>query len=83
MSDADAVAARVTHRRRTGVLDHREQHVAHLAFVFRRHQDDVRHGAQIRDVEQAVMSLSVATGDTAAVHAKLHVQILDADVVNH
>ena len=82
MRHADAVAARVTHRRRADVLDHREQHVAHLAFVLRRHHDDVRHAAQVSDVQQAVMRRAVAAGDAAAVQAELDVQILHADVVN-
>src|SRR5687767_15788746 len=80
--NADAVAARVTHRRRSGVLDHREHHIAHLAFVFRRHDDDVGHSAQICDIEQAMMSLPVASGDTTAIQAELNVEILNADVVN-
>src|ERR1051325_9647975 len=79
--NTDAVTARVTHRRWTSVLQHREHHVAHLAFVFRRHHDDVWHGAQVRDVEQTMMRLAVAARDTATVETELHVQILDADVV--
>src|SRR5215213_8880806 len=78
---ADAVAARIAHGGWSIVLQHREEHVAHLAFVFRGHDDDVRYGAKIRDVEQAVMCLAVAAGDAAAIETKLHVEILDADVV--
>src|SRR6185369_5631133 len=48
---ADAVAARITHRGWADMLQHREQHVAHLAFVFRRHHDDVWHWSQIGDIE--------------------------------
>src|SRR5687767_11440982 len=75
---ADAVAARVAYGSRSGVLDHCEHHVAHLAFVFRRHHDDVGNGTHVSDVEQAVMSLSVSAGDAAAVETKLDVQILNA-----
>src|SRR5215213_3840059 len=81
--NADAVAARVAHRCWSIVLQHRKHHVAHLAFIFRRHHDDVWNGTKIRDVEQAVMGLPVTAGDPAAVETKLHVQILDADVVYH
>src|SRR5262249_36489228 len=77
-----AVAARISHRRRSRVLQHRKQHVAHLALVLRGHHDDVWNGAKISDVDQTVVSLSVTTGDTAAVQTKLHVEILYADVVD-
>ena len=65
------------------MFQHREEHVAHFAFVFRRHEDDVRHWPQVRDVEQAVVRLAVAAGNAAAIETELHVQILNADVVNH
>src|SRR5687768_14924968 len=71
---SDAVATRVAYGSRSGVLNHREHHVAHLAFVFRRHDDDVGDGTHVSDVEQAVMSLSVTAGDAAAVETKLDVQ---------
>src|SRR6185369_4338405 len=48
-----------------------------------RHHDDVWDRTQLRDVEQAMMRLPVAAGDTAAIETELHVQILDADVVYH
>ena len=83
MSSADTVAARITHRGRANVLDHREQHVAHFAFVFRRHQNDVWNGAKVSDVEQPVMRLSIAAGNAATIETKLHVQILNTDVVDH
>src|SRR4026209_2075569 len=76
------VAARITHRSRSSVLDHCERHIAHLAFIFRRHDDDVWHATKVCDIEQAVVSLPVASGDTTAVHAELDVEILNADVVN-
>src|ERR1051325_4403152 len=80
--NADAVATRISHRRRTRVLEHRVKHVAHLAFIFRRHHDDVRHWSQVSDVEQPVMCLPVTAGNAAAVETKLHVQILNTNVVN-
>src|SRR6185503_1182659 len=79
--NTDAIAARVAHRRRSSVLQHRKHHVAHLAFIFRRHHDDVWNGTQISDVEQSVMRLPVAAGNTTTVKTELHVQILYADVV--
>src|SRR5687768_9329311 len=68
---SDAIAARVADGSRSGVLDHGEHHVAHLAFVFGRHHDDVGDRTHVSDVEQAMMSLSVAAGDAAAVETKL------------
>ena len=64
------------------MLDHRQHHVAHLAFVLRGHQNDVRIAAKIRDVEQAVMRRAVAADDAGTVHSELHVEILQTDVVN-
>src|SRR5215467_5104614 len=69
--NAYAVAARIAHRGRAGMFEHRVEHVAHLAFIFRGHQDDVWHSSQVRDVEQSVMCLTVAAGDAAAVETKL------------
>src|SRR5687767_14618018 len=66
----DPVAARITHRCWTSVLDHRKHHVAHLAFVLRRHYDDVGHAAKVSDVEQAVMSLAITAGNPAAIETK-------------
>src|ERR1051325_2688144 len=80
---SNAVPARITHRRRASVFEHRKQHVAHLAFVFRRHQDDVGDRAKICNVEQPVVSLSVAAGNSTAIETKLYVQILNADVVDY
>src|ERR1051325_11813278 len=80
--NADAVAARITHRGRAGVFEHRVEHVAHFAFVLRRHHHDVWNRPQVSDVEQSVMCLPVAAGNAAAIETKLNVQILDADVVN-
>src|ERR1700754_1094741 len=80
---ADAVATRVTHRRGSNVFEHRVEHVAHFAFIFRRHHNDVWNASKVRDVQQTVMRLSVTTGNAAAIETKLHVQILNADVVNH
>src|SRR5215211_6748400 len=70
---SNTIAARVTHRGRASVLDHRKQHVAHLAFVFRRHQNDVGYRAKVSDVEQAMVSLSVTAGNPAAIQTKLYV----------
>src|SRR5215204_3929739 len=79
--NANAIAARVAHRRRSGVLQHRKHHVAHLALVFGRHKDDVRDRSKIGDVEQPVVSLPVASGDAAPIETELYVKILNADVV--
>src|SRR5687767_15265245 len=79
---ADSVPARVTHRSRTRVLQHRVEHVAHLAFVFRRHHDDIRDRAKVSDVEQPVMCLSIAPGDPAPIQTEFDVQILNANVMD-
>jgi hypothetical protein len=80
---ADAVAARVAHRGRAYVLQHRVEHVAHLALVLRGHRDHVRHAAQVRDVQEAVVRRPVAADDPRPVHAELDVQILQAHVVDY
>src|SRR6266480_1124578 len=79
----DSISARITHRCGPDMLGHREKHVPHFAFVFRRHQNDVWDAAQISDVEQAMMRWPIAAGDAAAIETELHVEILNADVVNH
>ena len=61
---------------------HGEEHVAHFAFVFRGHQDYVRHSAQISDVEQPVMRRAVAAGDSSAIETELDVQILNTHVMD-
>ena len=58
-----------------------EHHVDQFILVLRRHGDDVRHAAQIGDVEQAVMRRAVVGGKPGAVHAENHRQILQAHVV--
>src|SRR5215213_11029262 len=79
---ANTVAARVTHRCGARMFKHREHHVAHLAFILWRHHDDVWYRSQVRDIEQAMVCLSVATGNAAAIETKLHVQILNTNVVD-
>ena len=64
------------------MFGHGEEHVAHFAFVFRRHQDYVRHAAQISDVEQPVMRRAVAAGDASAIETELHIQILNTHVMD-
>ena len=64
------------------MFDHREEHVAHLAFVFWRHHDYVWHAAQIGDVEQSMMSRSISAGNATTVEAKLNVQILNTNIMN-
>src|ERR1051325_4025854 len=69
--NADAVATRISHRSRSRVLQHRVEHVAHLAFILRRHHDDVWHWPQVSDIEQSVVCLAVTTGDAAAIETKV------------
>ena len=64
------------------MLDHREQHVAHLALVFRGHQHEVWNAAQICDIQKSVMRWAITAGHTATIETKLHIQILNADVVD-
>ena len=79
---AHAASARVAHRCGACVLDHRVEHVAHLALVLRGHGDDVRDGAQVGDVEEAVVRRPVAADDACAIHAELDVQVLKTNVVD-
>src|SRR6266496_4872616 len=67
------ISARVTHRRRTNVFEHRQHHIAHFAFILRRHDNDVWDAAQISDVEQPVVRRTIASRDAAPIKAKLHV----------
>ena len=55
-----------------------EHHVREFILVLRRHGDDVRHAAQIGNVEQAMMRRAVVGGKPGAVHAENHRQILQA-----
>src|SRR3982751_246003 len=79
---ADALSSRITHRSRPFMLDHGEHHVAHLAFVLRRHHYNVWHSTKVSDVEQAMVSLSVAACDSTTIQTELHVQVLNTNVVD-
>ena len=58
-----------------------EHHVRQFILVLGRHGDEVRHAAQIGDVEQAVMRRAVVGRKAGAVHAENHRQILQRDVM--
>ena len=64
------------------MLDHGKQHIAHLAFIFRRHQNHVRHASQVGNIQQSMMRRAVTSGNPAAIQAELDVQVLNADIVN-
>ena len=70
---ADTISSGIAHRRRPDVFDHREHHVAHFAFVFRRHQDDVGDSSQVSSIEQPMVSWSIATSDATPIQAELDV----------
>src|SRR5882762_4824890 len=79
---AYTIASRVTHRRWSYVFHHRQQHVAHLAFIFRRHDDQVGNGAKISDIEQAVVGWAITAGQTTAIQTELNIEILNTNVMD-
>ena len=80
--NAGAVAARIANRDGAVVMQRREKHVGQLVFVARVEMDHVGDTAQIADVEKTVMRRAVIAREAAAVHAKHHIEFLQADVVN-
>jgi hypothetical protein len=56
--------------------------VLKLVFILRRHDDDVRHGAEEGEIEEAVMGGTVGAHEAAPVHRQDHRQFLQADVVD-
>ena len=54
-----------------------------LVFVLGRHDDDVRDGPQVREVEEPVVGRAVVAHDAAAVQGEHHGELLEADVVQH
>src|SRR5262245_58426576 len=76
------VSPRVTHRDWSDVFDHRQHHVAHFTLIFGRHQDNIRHRAKVCDVDQPVVCRTITTGDATAIETELHIQILNAHVMD-
>ena len=81
--DADAVAARIAHRRRAGVIQRGFQHAPQLIFVFRRHDNHVRQMPQIGEIEDAVMRRAVRAHQSGAIKRERHRQILQADIMKN
>ena len=65
------------------MLDAGLQHMLQLIFILRRHDDHVRHVAQIRIIECAVVRRPVFRNQPAAIDAEGHRQILRGDIVDH
>ena len=59
-----------------------EHHVHQFILILRSHGDDVRHAAEIGDIEQAVVRGAVVGGKARAVHAEDYGQILERDVMH-
>ena len=64
------------------VVGHRPEHVGEFFLVLGLHERDVRHVAQVADVEEAVMRRAVVAAQTGAVHAEADVQVLQRDVMD-
>ena len=81
--DADALAARIAHRRRA-VVDRRagRHHVHQLGLVRRRHDHETRQAAEIGEIERARMGRAVGADQARAVHREAHRQFLDRHVVH-
>ena len=81
--NAGALAARITHRARAGViLRHGVDHVRQFGFVRRRHDDHVGQGREIGHVEAAGVRRAVGTYQTGAVDGEAHRQVLDRHVMH-
>ena len=78
---ADAVAARVAHRRRMRLLHGGREHVLELVLVLRRHDDRVREDPEEGVVEQPVVRPAVVAGDAAAIERESDRQVHETDVV--
>ena len=75
-------AARVADGGGTGIVGgHRVKHVGEFILVLGLHLDEVRDVAEEADVEQPMMGRAVIAGETAAVHAQPHREVLQRDVV--
>ena len=79
----DPGASRVAHGNGSAAFHGGFQHVLEFVFILRRHDDEVRNGAEEGEVKQAVMGGAVRTNEAAPVHRQNHRQFLQADVVDH
>jgi hypothetical protein len=79
---AFAGAARITDEHRAVKLLSRPKHVHEFVFVFRRHERGTGDATGVGDVEKTVVRRAVVGGETGAVHAENHVEILERDVVD-
>ena len=77
-----ALAARVTHGRRSFERDRRVEHLPALVLVGRRHHDELRDAAQETQVERALVGRAVAADESAAVDRERDRQVLQAYVVD-
>jgi hypothetical protein len=57
--------------------------VAQFLLVHRRAHDHVRDAAEVRDVEGAVVRGSIGTGQSAAIQAEDHMQVLQGHIMHH
>src|ERR1035437_2446063 len=80
--DTKSISARVPERRGTWVFDRRQQHIAHLGFVFGCHQDNVWVAAEVCDIHESMVCRSVGADYSGAIHGKSNIQILQADIMN-
>ncbi len=75
-------AARVTNEGGVFSVCAGEHHVHELVLVLRRHGDDVRHTAQIGNVEHTVVRRAVVGRQSGTIHAKNDRQVLQRSIVD-
>jgi hypothetical protein len=80
--DAQGDAARVAHHEGFAGLDRRVEDMLQLVLVLGRGDRHVRNHAAVRDVEDALVRLSVVADQPRPVDADRHRQVLERDVVD-
>ena len=80
---ANAVASRVTNRRRTIVDRGRcRNHMREFGFVRRSHEDEIREAAEIGDVERAGVRWPIGADKPGPIDRKAHRKRLNRDIVH-
>ena len=79
---AGAGAARIANEGGAVVGERGGHHVGEVVFIGRSHDERVRHGAKVSDIEKAVVGGAVVGGEAGAVHAEYDGQALEGDVVD-
>ena len=64
------------------VVGHGPEHIDEFVLILGLHVDDSGDGAEVGDIEQAVMGRTIITGKATSVHAHSHRKVLQGDIVN-